>query len=270
MIQDYRGPPDCSTQTSTLSDCLPSGSIIDSRYASYSGSPERGAQINYLSPGLDCPNAWVTVGVAAKDPAGSLTSTNGVFSSPSTSLYNGDFLRRPRQVLFASALAPAETAVVYCPSGFKPENDACVSTIPSIKATTGCIYFILTSDYTFASTVLILLDTTAAAIFTLTATSPMADSLTTVFSPAEASNWAAVSYLPMVTLVHKSSDVPTTSPKRPIAGQTTAPSTAPGATSVPTDAAHSSHSPRFQRLFGLSLALWGVASFAVRICPYLA
>jgi len=205
--------PDCNIKTSTLGDCFPSGRQIDGQWAQYPGalSAVIGGQINYFSPGIACPSAWTTVGMATKDNIGSLSSS-GAFTSTSATLYNGVFVDQYRPNILMKAIAPGETAVLCCPSGWMADGDSCTSTLPSLKFETGCIYEIPPEDYTFLPTTLTVPGSTTATgkIFTLTNTHPASHIMTTSFSPAEKSHWAAVSFVRMVTLLHHASDLPKT------------------------------------------------------------
>jgi hypothetical protein len=262
--------PDCNTLTSTLGPCLPSGSAIDARYAAYSGSPSREFQINYFSPGIHCPSAWTTVGVAEKNSAGTLSSS-GVFTSPPALVYNDAYVRYPRPVLFMSLLEPKETAVVCCPSGFTASQDVCISDMPTVKFSTGCAQVIPTVDYSFITTTITSPQTTATAnIFTLTATSPVTESITTSFSPSETSNWVAVSILPMVTLVHQATDLPATNllnttsqtSQNSQTSQTQSDSSTFSRISVtPTAAASTQSNPSVRKLIGVFLLAWMATAF---------
>ncbi|KAK5651164.1 hypothetical protein OQA88_13211 [Cercophora sp. LCS_1] len=206
--------PNCDVQTSTLGDCFPSGRRIDAHWVHPAAlSAVIGGQIDYFSPGIACPSAWTTAGVAVKNTAGLLVTSSGVFTSASASLYNGAFVDQYKPNILMEAIAPGETAVLYCPSGWAFYGDSCTSTLPRVKFETGCIFQIPAEDYTFLPTTVMVSGGSAVTgdIFTLTNTHPASVTVTTSFEAAERAHWAAVSILPMVTLLQRESDPPRTS-----------------------------------------------------------
>jgi len=245
---------DCNTKTSTLGDCYPSGSSVDAILASFAGNPERGEQLHYFSPGIQCPSAWTTAGVAAKDASGSL-SASGVFTSASAVLYNSVFVDLVLPNILAANLAAGETAAVCCPGGFTTEQGSCVSTLASSQPITGgCAYLVPHNDYTFIQTTMTLPQTTATGgIFSLTDTSPL--TLTSItFRPGEAKDWASVAVMPMVTLLHQASDLP---------GGATSSSEGTAKSQSPSSQADTVRAPGVQMLLAACLIVWVMASAAV-------
>lgn len=123
----------CGIGTSVRS-CLPSGSLLDSEYNSYTKNPDPryGWTINYFSPGLICPSDWETVGVATKSVGGSITSSGPAFVYPSViptaGIYYED-LRDPSPNALLEAMSEGESAILCCPryAGAKKErqDDSC-------------------------------------------------------------------------------------------------------------------------------------------------
>ena len=125
--------PDAST------DCMPSGDVIN-RLAE---SPDRVYHLNYYSPGLYCPDAWTTVGVYAP---GQYSPDSTAAASPDLGIFRPTTFDDGRSGeatfptvdyaanMFTSALAPTETAIVCCPSGFSIDPlGGCYSNFPVSK-----------------------------------------------------------------------------------------------------------------------------------------
>ena len=92
---------------SIATECYPSGSKLSS-LGVFIGT------LAYYSPGLVCPSAWTTVGVAVKDASGSISS-NGLFAPFTTGVPGGPILDEPAPNILMNALAKQETAAVCCP-----------------------------------------------------------------------------------------------------------------------------------------------------------
>jgi hypothetical protein len=109
-----------SCSTLSLGDCYPSGSVFDEILQTRAGTPLQGKAIEYFSPGYICPDKWVTVGVAAKDAAGSV-STTGAFNPLATLTTSVTALTElamgmnPLVNMLTEAIGPLETAVLCCP-----------------------------------------------------------------------------------------------------------------------------------------------------------
>lgn len=83
----------------------------------------------------------------------------------------------------------------------------CYSTLPNLKPTEGCLRLFPTDDFgTFSTTFSIYGTTIAANLPTVTATKPVTETSTTTFSGDEASQYIAVTFTPMVALVHKATE----------------------------------------------------------------
>ncbi|KAH8646094.1 hypothetical protein BX600DRAFT_477139 [Xylariales sp. PMI_506] len=166
--------------TSTFGACYPGGATQIDAIASADENVLIGGHIPYYSPGLYCPDKYSTVGIAIKDGNGTLISSSGlyapttegtmtigpgpqtytetetawsvqnftsthttVFTTTATSTFAPD--SNPYWNVFMEALAPSETAVVCCPSGYSANFwGACYSNVPrtSYTASTACARFI--------------------------------------------------------------------------------------------------------------------------------
>ena len=74
---------ECDEVDDSLADCRPSGRAFFDIYADDAGSRPVQA-IPYFSPGLHCPDSWITAGVAVKNAEGSIVSTSGVYAAGAT------------------------------------------------------------------------------------------------------------------------------------------------------------------------------------------
>ncbi|KAH8172173.1 hypothetical protein LIA77_08941 [Sarocladium implicatum] len=139
-------------------ECIPRGGIVDGQLRDALG-PDPATILNYYSPGLECPDAWETVGVyeaisqsdygrfgddltSATGPATDVgvfrptEFSNGPNGTPTT-FPPSDF---PANML-TSALKPLETAVVCCPRGYSADPyNGCVSHFPvtELASKKGC------------------------------------------------------------------------------------------------------------------------------------
>lgn len=108
FCDDIEAPP--------LGDCWPSGSIVDAAHTSIinNGGYVNG-RIHYFSPASQCPSDYITVGIAAKDDEGSL-STSGAFVPPVVTGYPPYYGFNPvNNIFMQEVLDKGETAVVCCP-----------------------------------------------------------------------------------------------------------------------------------------------------------
>ena len=201
--------PDCNIKTSTLGDCIPSGQQRDDQLEKYAGptlSAVANGRFNYFSPGIACPSDWTTAGVATKDSAGSLTSS-GIFT-PLVPFFAPD-LYPPN--IFIEAMAPDQTAVLCCPSGWKGDGYRCSSALSSFREfSTGCNFAIPPEDVTFYHTTYTEPGSTTGAIgdiYTMTHTAPASETIVTTFESWEIADWAPVTALPILALLHRASDL---------------------------------------------------------------
>jgi hypothetical protein len=85
----------------------------------------------------------------------------------------------------------------------------CYSTLPTLKPTEGCLRLVPYDDFgSFGTTLSVYGTTISANLLTITATKPATETTTTTFSGEEASQYVAVTFTPMVALVHKATEVP--------------------------------------------------------------
>lgn len=243
-IWGYQYRPDCNTATSTLGDCLPSGSALDAQYASASNRPSNHWTINYFSPAVDCPSAWTTVGVAARDGGGSLSS-EGVFTTGEPRVRDGQYVSADPANVLMTALARDETVVMCCPTNYEAKDAACVSTVPASQNTytSGCNYVLNYDDYTFVTTTATLSHTTVTDdVVKITGTAPVTDKQETTFDSFDATDWNAVAVMPMVTLLNKG----------------------PAPTAKSSSAASGGRGPSFGggKSAAVCAAIWGVAALA--------
>jgi hypothetical protein len=120
----FRNDCDGSNQRSAAG-CLPSGSVLDSQFATALYTKVGNYDLNYFSPGLACPSGWTTAGSAAKGTASDTPIvTSGVFAAPSgfpSGFTVGPNTERAPKVfnpvnnVLMGALDPGETAVACCP-----------------------------------------------------------------------------------------------------------------------------------------------------------
>jgi hypothetical protein len=83
----------------------------------------------------------------------------------------------------------------------------CYSTLPNLKPTEGCLFEAPDGDFGSVSTTLSIYGTTISVdLLTITGTKPVTKTTKTTFSGAEASQYIAVSFTPMVALVHKATE----------------------------------------------------------------
>lgn len=94
----------------SIDPCSPLGTQSDAASTILTNPPAQ--LLVYYSPGVACPSAWTTAGIAAKNTDGHLRSVSGVF----------DLTNRPKLyydiaagVLYEQILAAGETVVACCP-----------------------------------------------------------------------------------------------------------------------------------------------------------
>ncbi|TIC98786.1 hypothetical protein CH35J_005033 [Colletotrichum higginsianum] len=122
-----------SCSFASLGECYPSGKALDDAWTSQeseNGFTDAG-KMAYFSPASQCPEGHVTVGVAAKNEAGQISSS-GIFVPPVTDWPGGYLPFNPHINVFMEALDNGETAVVCCPEGYEssPGGGGCYSEVP--------------------------------------------------------------------------------------------------------------------------------------------
>ncbi|KAJ5094255.1 hypothetical protein N7456_010116 [Penicillium angulare] len=221
-----------SCDTPDYGDCIPTGSSKSKSQASGYLDPRSLYQAGYFSPGIYCPSGWNTVGIASRDGNASVTS-GGVFS-PSTSVpthvTRGERINNPANVLM-QILDPSETAILCCPESMTGNtNLGCWSTLPDYPISTGCGCELDTDDFATVTETVWVDGKTAVwdDVLSLTATTPISHSLVETFASTDVSKIGldAMNVVPMVTLVHKMSDIAGTGKDTIIHGTVGATSTA--------------------------------------------
>lgn len=109
---------ECSTEELATvkwrSTCFPSGSALDSIYRSADLDLPAQTILAYFSPGIACPDAWVTVGVAVKDDKGEISSS-GQFVIPDVLATAPVPPYNPAPNIFMDAIENGETVAICCP-----------------------------------------------------------------------------------------------------------------------------------------------------------
>lgn len=100
-----------------VGDCVPSGAKADEKFAALSTQSPNAAYAGfaYYSPGIHCPSGWETVGIAAKNAAGDLSTSGGVYDAHLVGTTTMAPIRNPPEHIFAQALDKEETAALCCP-----------------------------------------------------------------------------------------------------------------------------------------------------------
>ncbi|KAG6085761.1 hypothetical protein E4U15_001164 [Claviceps sp. LM218 group G6] len=211
QLADTRGLfgfPSC--EAPKYDGCLPQGESLDRLNRDLATHPRNG-NLAYHSPGLQCPSGWKKAGrvvgadTQATKPRGGL-SFKGI--NMSTVMQNGNPGPLPKLHAYASILDPGETLVWCCPKGFTANADAtCTSDLgpfSSFSYTRRCEIYLPSQDLlTITSHQGTLLPNPLVVI--TPAVSDMSSSTFTI-APAETPSLTVVSAVPVVALIHKSSD----------------------------------------------------------------
>ncbi|CEJ59314.1 hypothetical protein PMG11_07942 [Penicillium brasilianum] len=201
-----------------LEDCLPTATATATSFPEPPTDDGWAGIGGYYSPGLYCPSGWETVGVAARDASSSLSSSGILSTTPVVTMSSSD----PMSYYYATAtwddpatllknhLEPEQTMAVCCPSSFTPDAfGGCYSVVPDYKPTWGCqAYTGYNYDYGDVT------ETYTSGTFTTTfvgeeptTTIYKTETQTHTFNHGEKSDYSAISYLPMITLLHHESDL---------------------------------------------------------------
>ncbi|KAJ5670551.1 uncharacterized protein N7477_005914 [Penicillium maclennaniae] len=190
----------CPTSTSDW-DCLPPGTTTS---ATWFDEKKWIASDGYYSPGLHCPLDWKTIGIAERDDE--TLSTSGYLVTPET---EEPSWQQPATLL-ASALEPSQTMVLCCPSSMTPDGlGQCTALVPSYKPTVGCDVYV-DNDYVWET----LTWTHVYSGTTMTNTYPVnsfvsasTSTSSTTFPVAAERFLTAVSFAPIITMIHHQSDM---------------------------------------------------------------
>lgn len=207
--------------------CAPTGTItsLPKAYTALELNPKDGYQGNYFSPGLYCPSGWATVGIASRDGHRPVNSSGVV--SPTMPVPTSVTVPLPNlaENAFMQLLEPSETAVWCCPSSMTGNMMiGCYSTLPDYKVSTACEVVMPGDDFSIISTTYLFDGTmVTGALETITATHPMSTHQFTLTGTAT-SGIAAVTVAPFVTLVHKPTDIASSSTSNAAARLSSVPS----------------------------------------------
>ncbi|OHE93095.1 hypothetical protein CORC01_11584 [Colletotrichum orchidophilum] len=210
-------------ETRDYGDCYPSGKAIDSAGSAASSANDlaNAGTIYYFSPASACPQGYTTVGVAAKNGAGDVSSS-GAFVPPvvtDPALAASLLPWNPPNNVLMEALEGGETAVVCCPEGYTADEAGgatCYSEVPSSlfgDPMTGCKYTrTVTGDrsYTFANATFTYnntLVTAEVATYTGTYSEPSYSTVTKTIDSDVADLYIPVAARDAVTLVFRAADV---------------------------------------------------------------
>ncbi|KAJ5210174.1 hypothetical protein N7491_009981 [Penicillium cf. griseofulvum] len=193
----------CPTSTSDW-NCMPPGTTTSA--TSYDEVKWVGAA-GYYSPGLYCPSGWETIGMAARDDK-SLTTSGFLTTSEDKIPYWEEPV-----TLLASLLEPSQTMALCCPSAMTPNGiGQCVIQVPTYKPSVGCEVHV-DSDYTWETVTrtevysgITETNTYDVNVFLGATTSTTSTSFPRGFK----SFLTAISFVPMITMVHHQSDLEAT------------------------------------------------------------
>ncbi|KAG7143101.1 hypothetical protein HYQ45_000568 [Verticillium longisporum] len=119
------GSPCSEERVGDFFNCIPDGEEIQSLWVAQSRSPAAyPTPWAYHSPASICPSGWTTVGAATKsangdiDASGHFTQAETEFTATATGDHGPSQHTNPVPNILVEALAPGESAVLCCPSGF--------------------------------------------------------------------------------------------------------------------------------------------------------
>ncbi|KAJ5130348.1 uncharacterized protein N7515_006387 [Penicillium bovifimosum] len=216
----------CST--AGYGDCIPSGTISPTTTAN--DDPTIIYSQAYLSPGLYCPSGWATKGIAVRDADKSLSSS-GILS-PSTTATMPTFVPQWQNpaTLLMDLLDPSETLVMCCPDSMTADLAyGCYSTVSGYKITEGHVRVLPATDIGISTKTIIVGGSTSTQLNNIITDVQPISVTSRTFSPSEASRLVAVSILPMLSLVHHQSDLPTATSSKTASPTSSASRVAPNA-----------------------------------------
>ncbi|CRK46375.1 hypothetical protein BN1723_007029, partial [Verticillium longisporum] len=119
------GSPCSEEHVGDFFNCIPNGEEIQSLWVAKSSSPVAyPTPWAYHSPASICPSGWATVGAATKsangdvEASGHFTQAETEFTATATGDHSPSLDTNPVANILVEALAPGESAVLCCPSGF--------------------------------------------------------------------------------------------------------------------------------------------------------
>ncbi|KAJ5311884.1 hypothetical protein PENANT_c022G06021 [Penicillium antarcticum] len=190
----------CPTPTSDW-DCIPPGTTTS---ATWYDETKWVASAGYYSPGLYCPYGWETIGMAARDDKS--LSTSGFLTTMEDKI---PYYEEPATLL-ANLLEPSRTMALCCPSSMTPNGlGQCIAQVPTYKPSVGCEVYV-DSDYSWEKVT----RTHVHSGITKTNTydvnsfvSATTSTSSTSFPRGIEGVLTAMSFVPMVTMVHHQSDL---------------------------------------------------------------
>ncbi|KAH8662564.1 hypothetical protein BX600DRAFT_551288 [Xylariales sp. PMI_506] len=209
-INQFIAPISCDEAAGYNDECYPSGDAASSVLSKHYNGPPSQREIFYFSPGVACPSGWTAAGSAVN--AGSTASLEGVFTQdPNAGLPDNLIaVGIPAKSVFLEAMAPSETLVYCCPSGYDAlVNGACNSRVGPLTQTTFCENFIPLTDVVYVTT----RGTTTYSPALLSVTDRGSDSyVTSTFTvpTQELSDYAVVTEVTAVALIYQASDTTAT------------------------------------------------------------
>ncbi|KAH1982687.1 hypothetical protein KXV92_003973 [Aspergillus fumigatus] len=223
-----------AVQCSTLgyTGCIPTGTA--SLPTTLNDNPNTIATQVYFSPGLHCPAGWATRGVAVRDANNGL-SASGILSArptptPTVSIPTAAPQWENPATLLMGLLDPSETLVMCCPESMTADLAyGCYSTVSDYRITEGCRREMPASDVGVSTETTVVGGTTSKHVKNIIVATQPISVVTTTFSPSETSKLVAVSVLPMLSLVHHQSDLPTAAASKTAAASSSAARAAPNA-----------------------------------------
>ncbi|KAJ5195792.1 hypothetical protein N7449_006271 [Penicillium cf. viridicatum] len=190
----------CPTPTSDW-DCMPPGTTTS---ATWYDEKKWVASAGYYSPGLYCPSGWETIGMAARDDKS--LSTSGFLTTSENKIPSYE----EPVTLLASLLEPSQTIALCCPSSMTPNGlGQCIAQVPTYKPSVGCEVYV-DSDYSWEKVTWthVYSDITETDTYDVNSfVSATTSTSSTSFPHGAESVLTAISFVPMITMVHHQSDL---------------------------------------------------------------
>ncbi|KAJ5516017.1 hypothetical protein N7527_007577 [Penicillium freii] len=182
-------------------DCMPPGTTTS---ATWYDEKKWVASAGYYSPGLYCPSGWETIGMAARHDES--LSTSGFLTTSEDKIPSYE----EPVTLLASLLEPSQTIALCCPSSMTPNGlGQCIAQVPTYKPSVGCEVY-MDSDYSWemATWTHVYSDITKTDTYDVHSfVSATTSTSSTSFPHGAESVLTAISFVPMITMVHHRSDL---------------------------------------------------------------
>ncbi|KAJ5456759.1 hypothetical protein N7530_012033 [Penicillium desertorum] len=188
----------CPTSTSDW-DCMPPGTTTS---ATWYDEKKWVASVGYYSPALYCPSGWETIGMAARDDKS--LSTSGFLT---TSEKKDPVLRGARDTFgeFVGAESDAGALLSMTPNGL----GQCIGQVPTYKPSVGCEVYV-DSDYSWekVTRTQVYSGVTETNTYDVNSFVSATTSTSSTSFPAGVEHvLTAMSFAPMITMVHHRSDL---------------------------------------------------------------